>query len=236
MVTSGDLVWEGLAAAAAPPFADLGLKCTVFGNGDDDEEYVHSCGKVAVPMVQADFVLARGLFSILGTGPDLLSQPSSTYSAASEEMLLREAMACRPGGLPLLVANPDTSRPDGKDSPMPGLLAARYRAMGATDIRMVGKPHQLIYAACREQLAAAGLPPSARVAAVGDSLHHDVLGAAANGIDSVFICGGVHYRELGVPQAAAVPPAPAKLAALIGGFAAEHDGVTPTHCLAGFRL
>ena len=49
VVTSGDLVWEGLAAAAAPPFADLGLKCTVFGNGDDDEEYVCSCGKVAVP-------------------------------------------------------------------------------------------------------------------------------------------------------------------------------------------
>jgi HAD superfamily hydrolase (TIGR01459 family) len=236
VVTSGDLVWEGLAAAAAPPFADLGLKCTVFGNGDDDEEYVCSCGKVAVPIAEADFLLARGLFSILGTGPDLLRQPFSPYSAQSEETLLREAMARRSGGLPLLVANPDTSRPDGKDSPMPGLLAARYRAMGATDIRMVGKPHELIYDACRKELATAGLPPAARVAAVGDSLHHDVLGAAANGIDSVFICGGVHYRELGVPQAAAVPPTPAKLAALIGGFAAEHEGVIPTHTLAGFRL
>ena len=150
--------------------------------------------------------------------------------------LLREAMARRSGGLPLLVANPDTTRPDGKDSPMPGLLAARYRAMGATDIRMVGKPHELIYDACRKELAAAGLPAAARVAAVGDSLHHDVLGAAANGIDSVFICGGVHYRELGVPQAAAVPPTPAKLAALIGGFAAEHEGTVPTYALAGFRL
>ena len=236
VVTSGDLVWEGLAAAAAPPFADLGLKCTVFGNGEDDEEYVCSCGKVAVPVAEADFLLARGLFSILGTGPDLLRQPFSPYSAQSEEALLCEAMARRPGGLPLLVANPDTTRPDGKDSPMPGLLAARYRAMGATDIRMVGKPHELIYDACRKELAAAGLPAAARVAAVGDSLHHDVLGAAANGIDSVFICGGVHYRELGVPQAAAVPPTPAKLAALLGGFAAEHEGTVPTHALAGFRL
>ena len=155
VVTSGDLVWEGLAAAAAPPFADLGLKCTVFGNGEDDEEYVCSCGKVAVPVAEADFLLARGLFSILGTGPDLLRQPFSPYSAQSEEALLREAMARRPGGLPLLVANPDTTRPDGKDSPMPGLLAARYRAMGATDIRMVGKPHELIYDACRKELSAA---------------------------------------------------------------------------------
>ena len=39
-----------------------------------------------------------------------------------------------------------------------------------------------------------------------------------------------------MPQAAAVPPTPAKLAALIGGFAAEHEGVIPTHTLAGFRL
>ena len=54
VVTSGDLVWEGLRRAAngiveglpgAELFADLaGKKCTVFGNGEDDLEYVTSCG------------------------------------------------------------------------------------------------------------------------------------------------------------------------------------------------
>ena len=136
-----------------------------------------------------------------------------------------------------MVANPDTVRPDGKDSPMPGLLAARYEAMGATDIRPVGKPHPLIYEACRAQLAIAGIDAAgARVAAVGDSLHHDVLGASQNGVDSVFICGGVHYRELEVPQAAAVPPDEARLEELLAGFAAETGGVGPTHSVAGFRL
>jgi hypothetical protein len=96
VVTSGDLVWEGLAAATAEPeFADLGLKCTVFGNGDDDEEYIRSCGKVAVPVAEADFLLARGLFTMLGTGPDLLRQPFSPYSAEAEEEALREALARR---------------------------------------------------------------------------------------------------------------------------------------------
>lgn len=237
VVTSGDLVWEGLSAAAAPPFGDLGLRCTVFGNGDDDEEYVRTCGRVAVPIEEADFILARGLFTMFGTGPDLLRNPFSDYSPEAEEACLRAALARKPGGLPLLVANPDTVRPDGKDSPMPGLLAARYAAMGATDIRLVGKPHPLIYEACRAQLVSAGLPPGeARVAAVGDSLHHDVLGAAANELDSIFICGGVHYRELDVPQAAAVPPKADALRALLDGFAAEHDGCAPTHSLAGFRL
>lgn len=33
---------------------------------------------------------------------------------------------------------------------------------------------------------------------VGDSLHHDIRGANAAGIDSVFITGGVHATELGL--------------------------------------
>ena len=51
----------------------------------------------------------------------------------------------------MLVANPDLVRPDGKDSPMPGQLAARYRALAAelglppADVREVGKPHALVY-------------------------------------------------------------------------------------------
>ena len=95
---------------------------------------------------------------------------------------MAQAMGMVEGGLPMLVANPDEVRPDGADSPMPGVLARRYEAMGAADVRRVGKPHPLIYEACRAKLAAAGAE-SARVAAVGDSLHHDVLGASANGFD-----------------------------------------------------
>ena len=31
VVTSGDLVFEGLSASSEPPFADLGMRCFVFG-------------------------------------------------------------------------------------------------------------------------------------------------------------------------------------------------------------
>lgn len=34
--------------------------------------------------------------------------------------------------------------------------------------------------------------------AVGDSLHHDIMGANAAGIKSVFITGGIHATELGL--------------------------------------
>ena len=36
------------------------------------------------------------------------------------------------------------------------------------------------------------------VAHVGDSLHHDVVGANAAGIDSIFVLGGIHAKELGL--------------------------------------
>ena len=236
VVTSGDLVFEGLRAgvdAPRPPFDGLGMRCFVFGNGADDEQYVRDAGRVAAPVESADFILARGLFSMLGAGPDLLRQPTADYTAEAEAEVLAAAMARAPGGLPLLVANPDLTRPDGKDSPMPGRLAQRYRELGAADIRLVGKPHALIYEACRARLAASGIE-GGRIAAVGDSLHHDVLGASDNGVDSVFICGGVHCAELGVAQAQAETPEQAKLNALLDGFAAEHGGVRPTHTLAGF--
>ena len=127
IVTSGDLVWEGLgrASARSPEFAELGVRCFVFGNGADDEEYVRSCGKVVAPINQADFILARGLFTMLGAGPDLLRKPEAEYSLEAEAEVLAAAYSRRPGGLPLLVANPDLLRPDGADSPMPGQLAAR---------------------------------------------------------------------------------------------------------------
>jgi len=238
VVTSGDLVFEGLSASKAAPFDDLGMRCFVFGNGDEDEDYVRDCGKVASPINQADFVLARGLFSMLGAGPDMLRQPAAPYSPKAEEDILEIALQ---RGLPLLVANPDEVRPDGKDSPMPGQLARRYREMGARDVRLVGKPHPLIYDACRAVLANCGISDGATIAAVGDSLHHDVLGAAQNGVDSIFICGGVHCHELGIPQSGpsqleVAVPASEKLTALLDEFASTHEGIRPTHTLAAFRL
>ena len=118
---------------------------------------------------------------------------------------------------------------------MPGQLAVRYLALGATDVRYVGKPHPLIYETCVRRVPG-GAAGGARLIGVGDSLHHDVLGAGAAGIASLFVCSGVHYKDLGVMQASAEPPDAGKLAKLLDGFAADHDGCRPTHSIAAFRL
>jgi ribonucleotide monophosphatase NagD (HAD superfamily) len=120
----------------------------------------------------------------------------------------------------------------GKDSPMPGQLARRYSSMGARDVRLVGKPHKLIYEACRRQ---PGVPASAKLLGIGDSLPHDILGAHNAGIDSAFVCSGVHYKELGVAQAGDQIPEGGKLAELLAAFGRE-SGCAPTHVLSAFRL
>lgn len=54
--------------------------------------------------------------------------------------------------------------------------------------------YQVIY---KSAMAMAGVNLSDCIM-VGDSLHHDIKGANAAGIDSAFITGGIHATELGI--------------------------------------
>ena len=55
-----------------------------------------------------------------------------------------------------------------------------------------GKPFEAIYG---HALKRAGDPPRDEVLAIGDSLQTDVLGAARQGFDTVFVTGGIHAGE-----------------------------------------
>lgn len=72
-----------------------------------------------------------------------------------------------------------------------GAIADVYEAMGGT-VEYYGKPHDHIY---DHALALAGNPDRANVVALGDGLPTDVLGAARNGIDCIFIQGGIHAGD-----------------------------------------
>ena len=63
-----------------------------------------------------------------------------------------------------------------------------------------GKPDRHHFDACVEALGV----PRARVCHVGDSLHHDVLGARRAGLDCVLVATGVHANELGLKPHARV--------------------------------
>ncbi|GAY44831.1 hypothetical protein CUMW_084890 [Citrus unshiu] len=74
-----------------------------------------------------------------------------------------------------------------------GTLASKFEKLGG-EVRWMGKPDKIIY---KSAMAMVGVDACDSIA-VGDSLHHDIKGANAAGIQSVFITGGIHATELGL--------------------------------------
>jgi HAD superfamily hydrolase (TIGR01459 family) len=69
-----------------------------------------------------------------------------------------------------------------------GSIADAYEALGGK-VEWYGKPYPAIY---DHALKLGGNPAREQVIAIGDGLQTDVLGAALNGIDCVFVTGGIH--------------------------------------------
>ncbi|KAK1734458.1 haloacid dehalogenase family hydrolase [Skeletonema marinoi] len=105
-------------------------------------------------------------------------------------------------GLPMICANPDliVGFPNGVVGNMPGKIANRYETMMGGKVHNFGKPNPRHFHSCLENLGMKFDVNSkiGGVAHVGDSLHHDVVGANAAGIDSIFVLGGIHAKELGL--------------------------------------
>ena len=89
-----------------------------------------------------------------------------------------------------------------------GALAERYRDAGGETI-VVGKPYAPIYQAALERLTEIAGRPVERdmILAIGDGVDTDIRGAVGQGIDVVFITGGIHAAVFGArdrPDAEAV--------------------------------
>ena len=72
-----------------------------------------------------------------------------------------------------------------------GAIAQLYEAIGGRT-EYYGKPHAHIY---EHALALGGNPPKENVLAIGDGLATDILGAARQGIDCVYVASGIHAGE-----------------------------------------
>lgn len=79
----------------------------------------------------------------------------------------------------------------GVTEPCAGALADIYQALGGSVV-WYGKPHAAIY---QHALRRAGHPRPDDVLAIGDALQTDMLGAARQGIDAIFVTGGIHAGE-----------------------------------------
>lgn len=130
--------------------------------------------------------------------------------------------------LPFICANPDIVVERGERLIWcAGALARDYGLLGGRTL-IAGKPHAPIYqAALREASELAGRTLGPRdVLAIGDGMMTDVKGAADNGIDVLYVSGGIHARDYGHPD----QPDAARLAAFL-----EHHGYSPVATMPRLR-
>lgn len=189
IVTSGDVTRE-LVSAGPRRIFHLGP--------DRDLSLYDGLDVEIVEEFEADSVVCTGLFD------DEIETPDD-YA----EMLRR----LRARNLPMVCANPDIVVERGDRVVWcGGALARDYGLLGGRTL-VAGKPHAPIYAAA---LKAAGEVLGREVRreealAVGDGMLTDIKGASDNGIDALYVSGGIHARDYGHPD----DPEPEKLQAFL---------------------
>lgn len=179
LATSGDAAQDALFAGA------VGRKVWHIGPAKDDGFFdVPARWADAPPIERVDFDEAEG---IVCTGPfDEDTETPEDYRI--------KLMLARERGLKLLCANPDIVVDLGdRRIYCAGAIAEFYQELGGESLYF-GKPHPPIYDLARRLL---NLADGARVLAIGDGIRTDIAGAVGEGIDSIFITGGLAAEELG---------------------------------------
>jgi HAD superfamily hydrolase (TIGR01459 family) len=137
------------------------------------------------PPETADYVVCSGLFD------DTIETPES-YRDLLTALLARSVF--------MVCANPDIVVERGDTLVYcAGALADAYAARGGK-VLYCGKPHAPIYDLAIATAAAqrgGKTPRPQRVLAIGDSVRTDLKGAAALGLDCMFITSGIHAEEYG---------------------------------------
>ena len=177
-LSAGEDARHALEVRVEPFHCALGTRCYAFTR-DGDHSLLDGIGlEWATRVEQADFLV------VIGT--DSPRRRLADYEAELQAGIARH--------LPMICANPDLLRlsPNGTIE-APGVLAHRYEALGGA-VFYHGKPYPAIYRSC---LAALGCAPE-RVVAVGDSIEHDILGAARAGLRSALVASGVHAAALNI--------------------------------------
>lgn len=180
VISSGDAAQDSMFAGA------VGRKVWHIGTAKDDgffndipEEWADQPAIERVPLDEAEGIVATGPF-------DERTEAPEDYRA--------RLMIAREKGLKLLCANPDVVVDMGETRIYcAGALAEFYEELGGESLYF-GKPHPPIYERARRLM---NLTENSRVLAIGDGINTDVRGAAQEGIDALFVTGGLAAAAFG---------------------------------------
>jgi HAD superfamily hydrolase (TIGR01459 family) len=211
---------SGDSARAAMFQGAVGQKVHFIGSRETDMGFFTPL-KIQENPVAIEIVPLEEAEGIVCTGP---RDPYADPAVNRPEFLFAKAK-----GLKLLCANPDIVVDRGERREWcAGALARLYTEMGGESLYF-GKPYPPIYDLARRRAAAlTGAEPEAgRILAIGDGIATDVLGGLGEGIDTLFVTGGLAAAEFG---ADAENPDPARL----DGWLAAQE-ITPTYAIGRLR-
>jgi HAD superfamily hydrolase (TIGR01459 family) len=176
IVTSGEITWQGLKDQNEGYFQKMGEKCFLMSRGND-RSIVEGLGIEIVDKVEdASFLLI--------SGTDAPDKNMVDHYEADLKIAIRHRLKA-------ICANPDSRVVLGSDQVMgPGLIARRYEDFGGV-VHYVGKPHKPIFQHCIRLLQEKEIYPGQTVM-VGDTMAHDIMGAAAMNIDTCLVKNGLH--------------------------------------------
>ena len=198
------IVSSGDAAQAAMVQGEFGRRVYHIGPERDLVFFADAEGRPfdieRVPLEEAEGIVCTGLF-------DDRTETPEDYRAT--------ILYGKVKGLKLLCANPDIVVDVGDTRIWcAGAIAAAYTAAGGRSYYF-GKPHPPIYGLARRRLAdLTGFEPAAdEILCLGDGIGTDILGAMGEGLDSLFVSGGIAAEETATTPEAG--PDPARLAAYL---------------------
>ncbi|HUF57076.1 MAG TPA: TIGR01459 family HAD-type hydrolase [Thermohalobaculum sp.] len=181
---------------------------------DRDLHMLSDIGLEPVAVEEADALLCTGL-------ADDKADPRIAYADAIR--------AWRERGLPMLCANPDIVVDRGDERLWcAGALARAYEEAGG-QVVWFGKPHAPTYEQTFALIAEIAGREIARerMLAIGDGIHTDIAGALLQGLDAVFITGGLAAEEMGPDPE---NPEPARLERFLG-----EEGLEPAYAMGRLR-
>ncbi len=186
VVSSGDATQQALLSGA------VGTRVYLIGALKDEPFFTDFSDDLQslAALTKIERVALKDATGIVCTGlADDLTETPADYRAT---LLMGKTL-----GLPMLCANPDIIVDMGdKRLYCAGALAAEYEEMGGT-VMYFGKPHPPIYDLARRRLAAMGLRDDAGILCIGDGIGTDVQGAMGEGLDVLFVTGGIAAAEFG---------------------------------------
>ena len=179
-----DIVTSGDAAQDAMWAGEVGRRVWHIGTEKDLGFFAGPDDPRASGIERVAFEDAEG---IVATGPfDETNETPEDYREVLEQAAAR--------GLKMLCANPDIVVDVGETRIYcAGALAQLYEQIGGTALYF-GKPHAPIYDLARRHL---GIDAGVRILCIGDGISTDVDGGRRQGLDTLFITGGLAAEHLG---------------------------------------